>query len=116
MKRIIILTLALCALCLGCKTVNPTGKAIATAAVTVDAAMKGWAVWVHEGKATLEQEAKVESAWVKYKLVEASARQAYAAAYAVKDQGGMAQAIAALQSAVADLNCLIATFKTGGTL
>jgi uncharacterized protein GlcG (DUF336 family) len=116
MKTLVTLTLALCALCLGCRTTNPSGKIIASSAVTVDAAMKGWSVWVHDGKATEAQEVMVRDAFIKYKSIETAARKAYAAAYAAKDDSSMAQVVAALQAAVADLNLIVITFKTGGTL
>lgn len=106
--------LAISCLCISCKTTNPSGKVIASVATTVDSMMKGWAIWVHAGYATKEQEAKVEAAWLKYKALEATAQKAYRAAYAAKDDSSMAQIVAAVQAASADLNLLIVTFKSGG--
>jgi hypothetical protein len=108
------LTIFVSALC-GCKTTD-TGKVIATTATTVDAAMKGWAIHVHEGKATAEQERKVAAAWLRYKAIESAAVKAYAAAYKSRDKDAMAAITAGLQAAVADLHLIIATFKSGGTL
>lgn len=110
------LVLAVATLIMGCQTKNPSGKIIASIAVTRDSAMQGWGKWVNDGKATLDQEAKVAAAFQKYMAFETTARKSYEAAYAAKDDSRMAQIVAALQAAVAELNLVVVTFKTGGAL
>lgn len=112
----LVLFTATAILTISCRTTNPSGKVIASVMVTRDAAMQGWGKWVNSGKATLDQEQKVAVAFQKYMVIETTALKAYKEAYAVKDESRVAQALAALQSAVADLNLIVVTFKTGGAL
>lgn len=101
-------------LCGGCHTTNPSGKVLATVAVTVDGAMKGWAIWVHNGNATVEQEAKVKAAYIKYQAAMKVAQEAYKAAYAAKDDSIMTQLVVALQASSDDLIALIQSFEKEG--
>jgi len=45
---------------------STTHKTVGTVAISGDAAMKTWAAYVHSGKATAEQEAKVKLAYERY--------------------------------------------------
>lgn len=71
MKQIITLTILVTALlCGGCAS---TGKLIATGSTTVDHAMQAWAVFVVDGKASVEQEEVVRSYKNRYYIAEDSA-------------------------------------------
>jgi len=106
----------------GCSSANRVAyEATATTHVTVQEAMKGWNLWVGQGKATVAQEQAVKNAfqrWQKAMLVvcDAGALEA-AAAQTNMGTGGTAGFGAALQQAVAnaareqaDLVALIGSF------
>src|SRR5437870_8764850 len=51
----------------GCKSAEKVAyQATSTAQITVDAAMTAWGDWVGQGKATVDQERAVKSAYLKY--------------------------------------------------
>lgn len=100
------------ALCLaGCATTNTPGRILATATLTVDSTMKGWAAWVAAGQSTLEQEAKVQAAYEKYQATEKLAENAYVVVAKTGDKTAWETAIAAMNSCQADLLALIQKFQ-----
>lgn len=73
-KYLITLTVTVCLLLTSCVNV---GRVIATNSTTVDHAMKAWSVYVVDGHATPEQEAKVKEAQLAYYAAEDLALDAY---------------------------------------
>jgi hypothetical protein len=69
-----LVTIALGIWMMGCASV---GKTIASAALSEDAAMKGWARWVVQGHGTPEQVTAVRAAHEKYIIAKKIARGAY---------------------------------------
>lgn len=77
MNKLFSIVLLLSLICAGCSTVE---KSIATTAITVDSAMKGWATHVAMGKATPQDELRVKSAYINYQTSMRAVRAAYSAA------------------------------------
>lgn len=75
--------------------------------------MQGWAVWVAQGQATAEQEAKVKSAYMKYQASMSMALAAYNSVAATGDKTVWEQASLVLTDNKAALLAMVATF-TGG--
>ena len=109
-KLIILMVAAIVALGTGCVTNSP-GRTLATVAVTVDHAMQGWAVWVHQGNATPSQEDKVMKAYLRYQKAMATAQKAYQTYYATNDQGVITVSFAEVASCRDELISLIAELK-----
>jgi len=61
----------------GCATSNPEGRLLASTAQTVDAAMKGWSIWVVDGKAEPYSEVRVRELYGRYQLAMAAAKESY---------------------------------------
>jgi len=89
---------------------DSAGKSLASASVSVDAAMKGWAVWVANGHATLEQEAKVRDAYGKYQAAMRLASNTYQSAVAAKDKSLMKIAMNVVAESRQSFLALIAEF------
>ncbi len=73
MKNLLLFSILILSLLAGCAT---PGKLIASSSTTVDHAMRAWAVWVVDGKATPEQELRVRALKAKYDAAEDAAVQA----------------------------------------
>src|SRR5262245_43779951 len=86
----------------GCATTpnwqDSYGKILATTAQTVDAAMKGWAMYVVTGNPPADQQAKVKTAYQEYQAAFDVALNAYNASVALKDASLFEQAQAALEA------------------
>lgn len=61
------------------------GKFLTSTALTVDAAMHGWATWVASGKATSAEEANVKGIYQHYEGVMMLATNAYVLAVKIND-------------------------------
>lgn len=104
----------LCVLCasafVGCKTsqIDTAGQVLATTAVSVDAAMKGWASYVTiSGAATREQQDNVRTLYAHYQSAFSIAQSAYVALATTGDASIWTRAAAALtQSKTALLDYL----------
>ena len=108
-----ILAVAFLAVMVGCATFQSNaGKLLASSALTVDAGMKSWAVWVAKGQATPAQEAQVKAAYQKYQVAIAIANDAYAKLAANNDQAAWTQAANILTANQAGLLQLITQFTT----
>lgn len=95
----------------GCATANAPGRVLATAALAVDAGMRGWAAYVGTGRATAEAEAQVRAAYVRYQAAEAAAERAYLAASRLGEPAIWESARPALAAAQGDLLRTIDTFS-----
>lgn len=105
--------LALALLVTGCATFQANaGKTLSSVAITVDAAMKGWAAYVVAGGATPDQETQVRAAYHKYQLSMSAAQSAYAALVATGDQPAWTQAASILTATQQQLVGLINSFQT----
>lgn len=105
------LALALCLGFSGCATggwQQTTAKSLATTVKTVDAAMKGWAIWVAQGKATDADEVFVRSLYEKYQSAEQIAEQAYYLAVTSQDQSLLTDSQAGLAAAKTGILAAIA--------
>ncbi len=110
MKTLIAFLIGSFLLC-GCATwQQSTGKSLVSVVITVDAAMKGWKVWVKEGLATPDDEARVKAAYQHYQSILDVTLQAYSAAVAIKDKQMAAQAVAALNNSSSNLVDLVRVF------
>ena len=97
----------------GCATFqNNAGKTLASAAATVDAAMKGWAAFVVAGGATDAQQAQVRAAYGKYQLAMSAAETAYLTAVKSGDQSAWGTAASALLASQSQLIALVQSFQT----
>jgi hypothetical protein len=95
----------------GCRTwQDAAGKSLASASVSVDAAMKGWALWVASGHATPQQEDAVRDALKKYQSAMLVAEDVYAAAIKSKDKNLMQTALAVVAQSRYDFVSLVKTF------
>lgn len=96
-----------CAVLCGCASFQVTsGKLLASSALSVDAAMKGWAQWVVAGQATTDQESAVKAAYQRYQVSMSLAQSAYTAAVATDDRTAFQRAadvLAANKQALVDL-------------
>lgn len=107
------LGLVMLAFIVGCASIQTNaGKLLATTAMTVDASMKGWAVWVAKGQAAPDEETVVKAAYEKYQTAMAIASNAYAVLVATKDQTAWTQAAATLTANAGNLTKLITQFQT----
>lgn len=61
----------------GCATSNPEGRILASTAQTVDAGMKGWAIWVADARADAYSETRVKEMYGRYQLAMEGAQTAY---------------------------------------
>ena len=96
----------------GCATYRQNaGKLLASTALAVDAAMRGWREVVHMGKATPEQEAKVKAAFEKYQLAQSAAEAAYTLLMTMGDKSAWPTASAQLTESSTGLTSLIQSFK-----
>jgi uncharacterized protein YcfL len=99
-------------LVVGCASFQATsGKILATSAITVDASMKGWAIWVAKGQATDAQQAAVKSAYQKYQAAISIATGAYETAVTTGDQTAWKQAEIILTNNQTALVNLISQFS-----
>lgn len=108
MKNIILSVLVAIVFC-GCQT---AGKTLAATAVTVDSAMRAWAIYVVDGHATPEQENKVRDVYHKYQLAMQASRDAYSAAAVLKDESIYKRTYVGLNAAKEDIVALIKEFTT----
>lgn len=96
----------------GCTTPqDAAGKSLATAAITVDAAMQGWGEWVRTGQASVEDEIVVEDAYHKYQAAMRVAITAYRQAVKVGDLTIYERAAESLRNSREDLLALISLFE-----
>jgi hypothetical protein len=110
MRTAITLAIGL-ALLVGCTTfTNSAGKVLASSAMTVDAAMQGWATWVSMGKAGPTQETQVKAAYQKYQVAIQTATLAYQAAVVSGDQTAWKQAETVLTQTQSSVLNLISQF------
>lgn len=115
--RKLIPMVAVMALLVGCATMTTTaGKLLSSTAITVDGAMQGWAMWVAEGQATMEQGVQVKQAYVKYQASMKVAKAAYGTLVLNGDKSAWDQASAVLQANETALLGLTKSFMTGGSL
>ena len=115
MKKLVstlVYTIVLSVLALGCHTTNPSGRTLASVASSVDVGMHVWAVFVKNGHATADQEAKVRLAYTRYQLAMQVALSTYQAAYNTKDDTLMTQIITAVKASSDDLLELVQSFST----
>ncbi len=102
-------------LLLGCASFNNTaGKLLVSAAMTVDASMKGWASYVVAGGSTPEQENEVKTLYKKYQAAMSVAQTAYVAAASGGDKTVWNNASAALTASSGALSSLVQTFMMKG--
>jgi hypothetical protein len=116
MKKLLVmvsLTVACVALFTGCQS---TGKVLSSAAVTVDAAMKGWATWVANGYSTPDQEVKVKVAYGRYQASMEVAKTAYVTASVSSNKPVLDKALELLSASETDLINLINLFQKGTTV
>jgi hypothetical protein len=105
-----LLSLFLCLALCGCASFQNTGgKVLTSTALTVDAAMKGWAKWAHTHPVSEESQASVRGAYAKYQSAMSAAVEAYAAAVNAKDKTIWTQSADALDASSASLIQLIHT-------
>jgi hypothetical protein len=115
MKKLLIIGMAIVAIFAGCKT---AGKLVATSSVTVDKALRAWAVYYvdNEGTAnavTPKQLAAVEKAQSNYYMAEDQAIAAYASFVKNGDEGAWKAATSYLREQQQSLIQLIETFTKG---
>lgn len=104
-------TIAIVALLAGCTT---PGKIIASSSITADKAMQSWSVYVVDGKATLEQQAKVKELQARYYAAEDAALDAYLVFVKTDDESAWLKARVYLNEQRENLVKLI-TVLTGET-
>ncbi len=111
-KLLVSLWLA-CLMFTGCQTV---GKTLASTAVTVDAAMQGWATYVAMGNATAPQELQVKTAYLKYQASMKIAKDAYLAAETSGEDSIFDTAALVLENNAQALIALIQIFQQTTTV
>ena len=91
MKKTLLSTLFALAL-VGCAALGTgssfqttAGKFLSSVAVTVDGAMKGWAIWVVDGHTTTQDEAQVKAVYTQYQFYMKVATNAYSLAVSTGD-------------------------------
>ena len=100
-------------LVVGCASTQTTaGKLLASTAVSADAGMKAWAIWVANGQATPAQEVVVKSAYEKYQASMAIASAAYTQLATTTDKTAWQSAASVLQANQTALLNLITQFQT----
>ena len=115
MKKIVMLLAVICAVAVGCATLETTAyRGIGSVAVTVDTAMQAWGDAVRAGQVTPVQEAVVKDAYGKY---QSAMRTAHAAMTAYKLSAGQNKnavnvALDTLDGCAADLTKLIREYLT----
>lgn len=121
MKKIkrILLTTSLSCIIAGCAIFHSgsnfqtvAGKFLETTAVTVDSAMKGWAIWVATGKATDADQATVKTYYVQYQVYMETATNLYTVAIKTGDTTLFLQASNNLQAASTKLSTVTSTPNT----
>ncbi len=113
MRKLITALVALGLVLAACTTFKSTaGKTLASSALTVDAAMKGWATWVVKMNVPETQQSPVRDAYLKYQASMAVATNAYNTAVLTGDQTGWQQAQNILQNNQQALLNLIRSFQT----
>jgi hypothetical protein len=111
MNRIALSLVLVATLCAGCATFNSTaGKLLVSTALTVDAAMQGWAQWVIAGQSNPDQELKVKAAYIKYQASMQIAQAAYQTMVVSNDKTYWDKAAEALTSNRVALLALISSF------
>lgn len=114
-KQFAILIMSLALLTSGCVTwQHSAGKILASTALTVDAAMKSWAIYVVTNHPSAVKEASVKDAYGKYQLAMKAASDAYGVAATAKDQSPWLVARDALNVASTTLTALITAFQKVG--
>jgi hypothetical protein len=103
--------LALSWLLNSCVTENIEGRLLASTAQTVDATMKGWAIWVVDGNASEYAEARVKGAYGRYQLAMDAAKAAYLAWHKTGEKDTWEQASATLKASRDSLLKLIESFQ-----
>lgn len=88
------------------------GKTLVTTAQSVDAAMKGWAMYVVMSNPPTNQQAEIKAAYIRYQASFDAALKAYNVTVVTKDQGPWQAASAALLSAQTSLLSIITAFNT----
>lgn len=86
------------------------GKTLATVAVTVDSAMKGWATYCATHDVPQEEHGAVRSAYERYQIAMRAAALAYQAAAQVGDKGSWLEARAAVLAAKDSIVQLVQQF------
>ena len=115
MKRIVMLLAVVCAVAVGCATLETTAfRGIGAVAVTVDTAMQAWGDAVRADQVTADQELVVRQAYARY---QSAMRTAHAALTAYKlssgqDKNALNVALDTLDGCAADLTKLIRDFLT----
>lgn len=110
-----LITLIAFAFLVGCASVQTNaGKTLASVAVAVDSAMKGWALHVVANGATEQQQAPVKQAYKDYQMSMALAEQAYLVLVKTGDQSAWSAAKMALTSSQGQLVTVIEKQKAGG--
>ncbi len=101
---------------MGCATTwqSSAGKVLSSTALTVDAAMKSWAIYVVKFHPPANQEQKVKEAYEKYQVAMKAACEAYSTAIIAKDQSVWMVASSVLTAASGSLTQLITAFQGGG--
>lgn len=111
MNKLVSSLLLVAFLATGCATyLENTGKTLASVAITVDGAMKGWASWVKSGHATQGDEDKVKAAYEKYQLAMQTAEDAYlgvAKLDSTDTENALSVALAALDGSKGDLLTIV---------
>ena len=115
MKKIAMFLAVLCAVAIGCATLETTAyRSIGSVAVTVDTAMQAWGDAVRAGDVTPAQEAVVKSAYLKYQSAMRTANAALTAykLSAGQNKNGLNVALDTLDGCAADLTKLIRELST----
>lgn len=112
MKTLLTIFLSLSMLVLsGCATwQSDGGKTLATVAVTVDSAMKGWATYCATHDVPQDEHGAVRSAYQRYQIAMRGASLAYSAAVKVGDKGTWQEAKAAVLAAKDSIIQLVQQF------
>lgn len=107
--------LAVAVLATACASMQTTaGRTLSSVALTADATMQGWAMWVAEGQATAQQQEQVKAAYVKYQASMKVAKAAYNTLALNGDQTAWLQASAVLETNQQALLALTRIFMTTG--
>lgn len=118
MKKLIYIPvlLAILALLPACATFKSNaGKTLSSTALTVDAAMKGWAAYVVTANVPPDKQMPVRVAYGQYQTAMLAARDAYVTLMTANNQSVWTTAEQALTAASANLTKLIQQITTKGT-
>lgn len=116
MKKLILLPvlLAILALLPACATFKSNaGKTLSSTAITVDAAMKGWASYVVLNNVPADKQMPVRVAYGQYQTAMAAARDAYVSLALNNDTNAWTVAQQALTAASSNLTKLIQQLSQG---